>query len=292
MYELRKNYRQEDTLRKSFNELAKTTFGLEFEDWYQNGYWTDCYNPYSIVIDHKVVSNVSVNTMEFLYQGEHKTYIQLGTVMTDKQYRNQGLTKIIMQAIEHDYKEKVDGFYLFANDSVLDYYPKFGYRKAIEYQYSKVLSNELGSKPICKQAKQIPMDGKKSWLLLEKTIDRSVSNSAFDMIHNKGLIMFYVTQFMQNDVYYVEEQDAYVIAEIKEEELFIHSTFSNKVVDIDNLVRAFGDINKVVLGFTPITRKGYVMEELREENTTLFVQGRGFDLYDEKGIRFPSLSHA
>lgn len=61
--------------------------------------------------------------------------------MTAEPYRKQGLIREIMQEIDKDYGEKADGFYLFANDSVLDFYPKFGYRKAKEYQYSKAVSS-------------------------------------------------------------------------------------------------------------------------------------------------------
>ena len=51
MYRMVKGYRDNDLLRGSFNELAKETFGLNFEDWYQNGFWSDSYEPYSVVED-------------------------------------------------------------------------------------------------------------------------------------------------------------------------------------------------------------------------------------------------
>lgn len=62
--------------------------------------------------------------------------LQLGTVMIDKKYRNMGFIKTIMQEIEKDYYDIVDGIYLFVNDSVLEFYPKFGYKKSTEYRYS------------------------------------------------------------------------------------------------------------------------------------------------------------
>lgn len=61
-----KDYRSNDELRASFNELVKKTFGLDFEDWYQNGYWTEKYNPYSMVENGKVIANVSVNLTDYL----------------------------------------------------------------------------------------------------------------------------------------------------------------------------------------------------------------------------------
>ena len=54
MYEVIKNYRENNPIRQSFNELAEKTFGLNFEDWYQNGFWGENYNPYSIVQEGKL----------------------------------------------------------------------------------------------------------------------------------------------------------------------------------------------------------------------------------------------
>ena len=40
-----KNIRDDAGLRNSFNRLAEKTFELNFENWYQNGYWKDNYIP-------------------------------------------------------------------------------------------------------------------------------------------------------------------------------------------------------------------------------------------------------
>lgn len=85
--------------------------------------------------DGRVVSNVSVNHMVFDVCGEKKHYIQLGTVMTDPEYGGRGLNRILMERVLSEYEGKTDGIYLFANDTVLDYYPKFGFRPAKEYEY-------------------------------------------------------------------------------------------------------------------------------------------------------------
>ena len=122
------NYRDNDALRASFNELAGKVFGLSFENWYQNGFWKDNYIPYSVVIDGKVVANVSVNRCDVNYNGETKSLIQLGTVMTDPDHRGKGYARELMEKIISDYEGKVDGMYLFANDSVTSFYPLFGFK--------------------------------------------------------------------------------------------------------------------------------------------------------------------
>ena len=95
-----KNYRNNEELRQSFNELARKTFGIDFEDWYQNGFWSDRYNPYSVVENGRVIANVSVNHMNFIRRGERQFFIQLGTVMTEESYRNRGLIRQIMEEID------------------------------------------------------------------------------------------------------------------------------------------------------------------------------------------------
>lgn len=81
------DYKDNDNLRKSFNELTERTYGFNFEKWYSDGFWKEKYISYSIVHNEKVISNVSVNIMNFNMDGIEKHYIQLGTVMTDKRNR-------------------------------------------------------------------------------------------------------------------------------------------------------------------------------------------------------------
>lgn len=285
MYEIVKNYRDNDELRKSFNNLAVKTFGFDFEDWYQNGYWGDKYNPYSVLCNGEIIANVSVNTMEFVMDGKELHYIQLGTVMTEESYRNKGLIRMLMEEIDKDYKGKNQGFYLFGGDNVIDFYPKFGYKKAKEFQYVRNVENEKEA-----TAKSVPMNCKEEWDKLTKIINEGDCNCRFK-VDNEELVMFYVTKFMQECVYYVESQNAYVIAEIDEGELVIHNVFAEGEVNLVNIVDAFGkDVKKAVLGFTPNNPKGFEKEELKVEDCTLFV--KEIEGYEENEVMFPSLSHA
>ena len=285
-YTIMKAYRNDDALRESFNELAKSTFGLDFEDWYQNGYWQDFYIPYSVIENGKVIANISVNIMEFELEGEKKKLIQLGTVMTEESHRNKGLIGKLMSEVMKDYDGVADGFFLFANDNVLEFYPKFGFKKAMEYQFSREVD--------CKDescAVQIPMKNKSDWSILEQAIEESVSNGSFEQNENVSLTMFYISKFMQGNVYFVENQKAYVIAEVEENDLFIHTIFSKERVDLNRIIAAFGDISHVTLGFTPTQKEGYKIAELYKEDTTIFILGN-MDFLEEKKIMIPTLSHA
>lgn len=287
-YEVIRNYRGNNELRSSFNRLAGKTFGLDFEDWYQNGYWKDAYNPYSIIIDGQVAANVSVNRTDFVRNGVRKRFIQLGTVMTEEKYRNQGLIRQIMEEIDREYEKSADGVYLFANDSVLDFYPKFGFRREEEVLHTKqaVFHKEC-------TMELLPMRDHSAWDRLERVIRSSHGVSALRMIDNSSLIMFYITKFMQENVYYEKDLDAYAVAEIKDGHLLLCDVFSEKAVDLHMVLEAFGrKIRQISLGFTPEDPSGFDAQKLHEEDTTLFVRGKGFEGFSSWDVRFPLLAHA
>lgn len=286
--EIVKNYRDNAVLRRSFNELAGKTFGLDFEDWYQNGFWEDAYNPYSAVENGQVVANVSVNITDMLFDDGVKHFLQLGTVMTEEAHRHRGYIRAIMERIDADYRGKADGVYLFANDSVLDFYPRFGFQKSREYQYSLPLH---GAGP----CRFVPaaMDCAAAWARLEQAAERSVFRGRLDLTGNRGLLFFYVTKFMQKNVYYHAPSSTYAVAEWQGTELFLHNVFSNTLTELADVLELFGgEIKQVTLGFTPAHSAGCQMSELREEDCTLFIKGAELEIMERERLRIPSLAHA
>ncbi len=279
-------YRHDKALRDSFNALAEQTFGLNFEGWYQNGFWGDNYDPHSIVIDGEVAANVSVNRTDLVFGGKRYHILQLGTVMTAPEHRGKGYGRAIMDYIEKTYAD-ADGIYLFANDTVVDFYPRFGFRPAREMAYSK--SFALTGENV---AEQVPMDGPAAWAKLTAAMEKSTFREGCPMVDNPGLIFFYVSLFLQEAVYFIPHLDAWVIAEPEEGSLTIHNIFADSAVTIEEVARAFGNVDQVHLGFAPADPTGWEISELREEDTHFFVKGAVFAEFEERGLRIPSLSHA
>ena len=287
MYRIVKHYRQDDALRKSFNELAQKTFGIDFEPWYQRGFWSDRYDPYSVIEDGKVIANVSVNRMEMLIDGQRKNWIQLGTVMTDPAYRNRGLIRMLMDQIRQEYAD-ADGMFLYANDTVLNFYPKFGFRRGTEYEYRKAAPGSDG----CRM-EQIPMDTPQGWSALRKAMEESIFRTGCDMLDNPGLMFFYVFAEYSDCVYYSSLLDTWVIAQPEGENLRILSIFAREQVPIDAVAAAFGgEFRTVVLGFAPENAEGWQKQILREEDSTFFVKGAAFDDFEAKHLRIPILARA
>lgn len=280
-------YRHDKALRDSFNALAAQTFGgLNFEGWYRNGFWGENYDPYSIVLDGRVVANVSVNRCDFEFGGKRYRILQLGTVMTDPEYRNRGLSRRIMEDLE-PMLAAADGVYLFGNDSVVEFYPKFGFRRGRETAYAKTVS-QTGPRT----ARREPMDGPEQWAKLSAAMEKSTFREGCKMVGNPELIFFYVSQFMQDAVWYLPELDAWAVAEQEDGELTIHSIFADASVSIHDVIRAFGDVQRVTLAFAPAEGDGWEKSEHLEGDCNFFVRGGVFEEFERLDLRIPSLSHA
>ena len=280
------DYRDDAGLRASFNSLAQRVFGLNFEGWYQNGFWKDNYKPYSVVEDGKVVSNVSVNRCSMRYDGGVVDLIQLGTVMTDPAYRGRGYSRTLMERILSDYAGKTEGIYLYANNSVTGFYPKFGFRERREYQYSREVA-AAGER----RAEPVPMAGREDWDRMVRLLRERPQNSRLYMTGNPGLYMFYLSQFMQESVFRLPDTDSYVIAEEEDGTLMLHGVLGED--PLDRVIAAFGgEIRRAVLCFTPKDPAGFTKQELREEDTTLFVKGPFFDRTEGEALQFQAITHA
>lgn len=62
--------------------------------------------------------------------------------MTDPDFRNQGLNRLIMEQVLKDWEDKIFLIYLYANPSVLEFYPKFGFVKANEFVHYRPIISE------------------------------------------------------------------------------------------------------------------------------------------------------
>ena len=276
-------------IRQSFNKLAKKIYGLDFEGWYQNEFWKENYIPYVLIDEDKVVSNVSVNIIHTNYRNEEKLFIQLGTVMTDECYRKQGLSRWLIANILDEWKEQCDALYLFANDTVLDFYPKFGFVKEQEYQaIGTVVYREA-------EIRRLDMDSDSDRKLLYEKYALSNQFSDLTMESNTGLLMFYCSQFMKENVYYLPKYDLVVVAEYDTNKLICYDVFGSADVILQEIlsVMANEDTQVSMLGFTPKGKDDFFFDKVNAEDTTLFwcSEKENIFCHDVK-LMFPLLSHA
>lgn len=286
-YQLVKQIRDNEKLRKSFNDLSVEVFDLSFENWYQNGFWTDKYIPYVLVNDGVVVANASVNIIDTVWNGTPKRYIQIGTVMTKPEYRNNGLSSRLIREIISDWKDRCDSIYLFANRTTLDFYPKFAFAKQKEYQCNMFISATESD------FVKLDMDKEENRNILKRCYQKSNPFSALPMNDNYGLLMFYCGAFLKNCVYYSQNLDTVCVAMQNENTLFCFDIFGLPNCTLKEIVSSVADTDTttVLLGFTPKDLESCTCEEMESEDT-LFVLAEKDNIFKENKVMFPTLSHA
>lgn len=288
--ELQKQIRDNAALRRSFNALAKKTFGISFEGWYQDGCWSDSYLPYALTEGDVVVANAAVNRMDFLWQGQVRRYIQIGTVMTDSHYRNRGLSRRLITEILHDWQARCDGVFLFANDTVLDFYPKFGFSAVQEFQHRKtVKQNRIGTAA----ARRLSLDDADDRRLFEHFSRKENPFAALQLLDRYGLTMFH-SSFWKDCIYYAEAYDAVLVAEHDGSMLLCCDIFGGSGHALDDVLSAVmqEETEAVRFGFTPKDTAGCLAEPFQDEDTTLFVLDGKENLFADHALMFPLLSHA
>lgn len=290
-YKLVSDYRNNEGLKESFNALVMKTFKLDFRDWYNKGYWNDTYIPYSLVDEGKIISNASINKMSIIINGKVYKGIQIGTVMTDENYRNQGLAKQLMLHIMKEHENTCDFMYLFANDTVLDFYPKFGFKRLNESEFSLDLAKSSIEIKIDAKIKQLSIDNDLE--LLEKYAkNRHVNSMILDVVHNESLLIFYFTIVFHEAIFYVEDLETIVLLEEDGDTLHIFDIISLNAYNVEAVLESIVKeaTKKVVFYFTPgFTTKGMTATMMPNDDDALFVLAKKEFL--KGNFMFPLTSH-
>jgi len=282
-----KNYKDNDVLRKSFAELAKNTFGIDFQAWYSNGYWNDSYVCYSYVDMDRVVSNVSINKMHLTWEGKSYKAIQIGTVMTDSEYRKQGLAYKLLEKVMTDFEDKVDFIYLFGNDSALNMYKKFDMHEFKEHSYFSEMPT-LNKIKFRKLDLGIDSDLDIMKLLTSKRVSQS---DGIGVNRDSHLVMFYCYKTYADCLYFCDELNAIVVMEESNDVLHIYDVISENLLEIDDVIKSLPVkvAKKVEYHFKP-RNIDVIEKELIAEDQTLLIKHRGLE--PKESFRFSAFSHA
>lgn len=285
-YIFEKNYQDNDKLRHAHDALSQAVFGLSFEKWYTMGFWSASCRPYTLFDGEKAVSSLIVCEIDIVYDGELKHYIQLSTVMTDKEYGNKGLSRFLIESLFDDFEETTDCFFLFANDSVLDFYPKFGFIKETEYDYSAKITPTPG------KTRQLSIDNPTDIKLILQSVTKGNPFSALRVLGS--FAMFHCIMFHSDNLYYLEDYSLIAVLSNKDGLLNCYDIFGECDSNLKDVLSAMADSksNKAVLGFTPLNKSEFETTISIEEDTTLFVSDKKDNLFSKNKLKFPLLSRA
>ncbi len=286
LYTCRTDIRDDPVVRESWNALAMRTFGLDFSGWHRAGYWDDRYQPHVLLRGSRVVSCVAVNRLTMVLDGERQSWIQLGTVMTDEQYRGRGLAAFLMERVLEEWRGHCDAICLFANDSARDFYPRFDFVPAEEYRTRMTVTGRSG------HCRRLDMDRTDDRARLLAAYRRSNPFSALRIEDTPGLLMFYCDGPLRDCIYALEEADAVAVAEQTGDGLLCYDVFGGETASLAELLAPLaGEGTKTVqLGFSPARPVGE-RSLSHTEDETLFFLGESGRRFSERRLTLPLLAH-
>jgi len=241
-----KDYKHQDMYRKSFADLGKRIFDIDFEEFYQKGFWGDDYICYSYVHENVVISNVSLSTMELIIEGEHVRAIQIGTVMTDPLFRRKGLAYQLMTKIFEDYDPTCTLYFLAADEEAIPLYEKCGFianpenKYIIEVSKTQRLNHELTP---C----QLTVEE-----LLHLKRQAQPLSTILSAVKDEHVLLFYYMMGFKESIYRLTDE-LYVIYEREDSCLNLYTILSTKPFDLQEIIESivFEGIDKVICHFTP-----------------------------------------
>ncbi|AYC28506.1 GNAT family N-acetyltransferase [Paenisporosarcina cavernae] len=280
-----KDYKKNDQLRQSFADLAKKTFGIDFETWYQNRYWNEHYICYSYALNGDIIANVSINTMNVFVHGNVKKAIQIGTVMTNPAYRNQGLASELLEKVFADYDSTCDFYFLAANDRAISLYEKNGFTSWIETSFVIDVTNYSKRN---RALEPVEMTGKEFLKRKRKSIP--ISNK-LAVENDEHVWMFYYLHGF-NACLYTTDHNLTIVAEFDQETCHLYGTLSERPFHLEQHLPVIlhEGINEVICHFTvdePLPGL-FLAEDTSNNWMVRSVTGASFP----KNTRFPKLAQA
>jgi len=268
------NCRNDDFLRNAFFDFTEKVFpGINFRVWYSRGFWLKRYIPFAIVRDDKIISNVSITEMKILVDGRPMNGLQFGTVGTIPEYRNQGLSRYLMEYVLDKYLNRVDIMFLFANESVLDFYPKFGFSPHSESVF--ISRSEIPRPAYC--ARKLDIQNEADMVLIRDRLEtRTVLTDIFGAADYDFITLWHVLNIFPNNLYYLEEEDVIFLITEGAEKLHVWDVIYRKPFDItaaiSKVIKGAG-LKSILYYFTPekLGIKHYDAEIFAE--SPLFVRG-------------------
>lgn len=307
-----RDYMQDAAARAALGALTQAAFGFDFEAWAARGFCAHgAYVPYSFEEDGRILSNVSVNRMEFCLNGEKRRWLQLGTVATREDMRGRGLARRLVEIALADSMDGCDGVYIFANPEAAGFYEKCGFTRGIEYRSfpraEAYLNTDARLSSLRERgdsraearldtgARFVPVNpgDERALAAYQRAVHETEPYAALWQENGFGLAMFYTMN--AENAYYCPALDAHAVVE----DGSLNAVFARNMPPLRAVLAALAASENVemptVIGFTPRPEDADAC--VREpwdggDDYRLYGRGRVLEEIAANRLCFPALSHA
>lgn len=281
---------------ESLDQLSDRIFSINYRAFRDKGYMGSNCHFYSLLKDDEVISHVGLTVQHVLLNNQKYTAVQLGFIMTDSKHQKQGLSTWLIEKAIQDWENQSDLIFLYAHDAVANFYPKFGFKPASEYQ-TVAQVEQLNALPraICRKLDlKIPQD----FALFTEIATKANPNYQLSFMEYKNLLFFYCDclDAFRHHIFYFEHINTLALAEYDDQTLVITEIISTQEeIPIEPIVGTFltDAVTRVELRFNPKQLPtGWNKELFHEEDSTLMIRSKkALSIFEENKIIVSPLSH-
>lgn len=213
----------------AFHDYVARVFPrVSFRRWAGYGGWQEDYRVFALLDANRIVASASLTRMEITLQGRAMQGWQLGAVGTDPDYRRRGLQQRVMQHVLAQTHAE-DFVFLFANEDVLDFYPRFGFRREREHVFTAQHRAHPAGPPLHVLA---PEDHADRALIARIAARAEPTTALFGARQYGTILLWYVCNFHGEHVHYLPEHDALIVAEQAGSTLVMYDVLARTSFDL------------------------------------------------------------
>ena len=236
--------------REAFLRYVPKVFpSVSFRRWGELGGWDESYQTFSILESGEIVASASLQRMELIVAGQRVRGWQFGAVGTLPGHRARGLQReLIPRALELAGPD--DLVFLFANDLVTRFYPRFGFKLMTEYLFRA----QCSVIPAREHSRVLQLDREPDRSLLARVAGQALPvTTTFGAANYGRILLWYWANYYPDAFHYIESEDAIVVAEQEEQLLRVLDVLAPHRIDLRACLSgiATSAAECIEFGFTP-----------------------------------------
>jgi GNAT superfamily N-acetyltransferase len=259
-------------LHEAFLRYVPRVFpSIDFRAWHARGGWTDRYRVFALFDGEEILASASLFQMDLVLEGQRVRGQQLGAVGTLDSQRGRGFSRAVMERLLAHTRDD-DLVFLFANDSVLDFYPRFGFSRMRE----QVFRMPFEARPAGEPLRTLDLSVAEDRACLARIAARAEPvTQRFGARDYGSVVLWYACNFFPRALRHVPELDAVIAVAQQGDRLHVLDVQAPGPLDLRALVPRLieAPITSLELFFTPERLLPAAAPSAEYTESPLFVRG-------------------
>lgn len=274
-------------LAKPFFELQRKAFPFLRLEWaYDHQLLPTSVVPFGLFDGNRAVSILNATQMDLVVGDRMIKAVQLGTVATDPDAREHGLSRTLITHVFEHYRSSRDTFFLFANKRVLGFYPKVGF-SPIQVSHFTV---PLAKRDEAVSFRKLDVNNRNDEMLISDLIENRVPLSrTFGVADYSMIAKWYCVTAYKQQLWHSDQLDTMLVGAAEASKLVIHDIVSRRHNRDLFKQLSWPGVKEASLGFIPDLFDGPFRKDTTQEDDYMF--GIGDIWAQEFTVNIPTLAH-